>query len=78
MSKLISAETRGSIEKAAKQETLEMIGLTRRWRKDTAHPYKRASLPSMLKAKATGYEASAISLNRPQSVWKKGICSTKS
>ncbi len=49
MSKLVSAETMESIEKAAKHKTLEMIGLTRSSSQEVAEGYG----PSILKSELT-------------------------
>ena len=52
MSKLISAETKGSIEKAAKHGKLEMIGLTRSSSQEVAEGYGPSIQKSELDADA--------------------------
>ena len=58
MSKLISAETRGSIEKTVKHKTLEMIGLTRSSSQEVADGYGPSIQKSELAADAQsqGYQ----------------------
>ena len=62
MSKLIPAETKGSIEKAAKHETLEMIGLTRSSSQEVAEGYGPFIQKSELAADAQsqGYRLRSI------------------
>ena len=62
MSKLISTETRGSIENTAKQETPEMIGLTRSSSQEVAEGYGPSIQKSELAADAQsqGYRLRSI------------------